>query len=361
MIRGSSILRQTAALRQLRTGAARRAIVLAIGTGSMKPVSEFAYCPPARAPLPIFGVYRKSAHVPRVSSSGNFQSLNEPAPSPPLKLSGLAVTENHYLVAGTIEPAGLLIFDLYSGGEPRQILWPNAVDFEPFDMAARPGGGVWILDRRHKSYWALDRNFNVIGGDAGTLSPEKTDDFQPVDGSSLRQTAARSFPASFSLLQSPVVAIDPIAIEALPDETVLILDYDPTKNFSRIYRYRYATRLPDEISTEAILEKIEKSDKADFKLIGYDIAFVPEHTERELKVPDSLYVVGADGNQTYPFTVCLRDRTDRVTAADLNTSRCVCLAAKHSSRQTAARITILRKTGFPSCNNGARVMWQKRR
>jgi phage tail-like protein len=242
------------------------------------------------------------------SSSGNFGALEEPAPSPPIKLAGLAITENHYLVVGTIEPSGLLIFDLFGGGEPQEILWPDKVDFEPFDMAARPGGGVWILDRKHKSYWALDRKFNLIGDENGTLlKPEKTDDFQPVDGSSLRQTAARNFPGGFSLLQSPVAPIDPIAIESLPDETVLILDYDPAKDFSRIYRYRYATRLPDEISTEAILGNIEKADQKGFKLIGYDIAFVPEHTERERNVPDSLYVVGADGNQTYSFGVCLRD------------------------------------------------------
>jgi phage tail-like protein len=245
---------------------------------------------------------------PENATSGSFQPLNDPAPPTPVKLRGLAITENHYLVAGTIEPAGLLIFDLYGGGEPQQVLWPAGCPFAPFDMAPRPGGGVWILDRTNHCYWALDRNFNPMGGDSGpVLSAEKTDDFQPVDGSSVRQTTGRTFPSSFPLLQSPGDLIDPIAIEALPDETVLVLDYNPSKDFSRIYRYRYGERLPDEISTQAILDLIEEDDQTGFKLIGYDIAFVPEHAERGRTVRDRLYVVGSDGNQTYAFRVCLRD------------------------------------------------------
>src|SRR5256885_236761 len=243
------------------------------------------------------------------STREDFQPVAEPSPQPSIKLSSLAVTENHFLVAGTTDPAGLLIFDLYAGGEPRQIFWPDEEAFKPFDMAARPGGGVWILDRVNRCYWALDRNFNVIGADAGgtVLSADTPDEFQPIDGSSVRQTLGRAFPKSFSLQQSPPALIDPIAIEALPDGTVLILDSDPAQRFSKIYRYRYAERLPDDISTQPILDLIEEEAKPDFKLIGYDIAFVPKHTDGRRKLTDRLYVVGSDGNQTYPFRVCLRD------------------------------------------------------
>jgi len=264
----------------------------------------------------------------RVLSSGSFQTTDfwqlsdrclcresdqdfqpESATPTPIKLGGLAVTENHYLVIGTTDPSGLLIFDLFAGGEPRQVVWPKEVAFVPFDLAARPGGGVWILDRINRCYWALDRNFNVIGAeDAGTALPvESADEFQPADGSEVRQSPGRTFPASFSLQQGDAPAIDPIAIEALPDGTVLILDYDPGEHFSRIYRYSYAELLPDEISTEAILDLIEEESKQDFKLIGYDIAFVPEHCDGRRKFTDRLYVVGSEGNQTYAFRVCLRD------------------------------------------------------
>ena len=64
---------------------------------------------------------------------GDFVPLVEEQPTTPLKLSGLAITEDHYLVVGVTDPAGLLIFDLHTGQEPRQVLWPNGVAFAPFD------------------------------------------------------------------------------------------------------------------------------------------------------------------------------------------------------------------------------------
>src|SRR6266550_1160883 len=233
----------------------------------------------------------------REESHGDFQPRDKEQPAPPLGVCGLAVTEDHYLVVGVLEPAGLLIFDLHTGGEPRQLFWPASKPFVPFDMAPRPGGGVWILDRTNRCYWALDRHFNPIGpeGDDALLADAQADDFQPLEQNGAHRSARRLFPGSFSLLQSPLSPSDPISIEALPDGTVLILDYDPNQSFSRIYRYCFGEQLPDEISTEAILSLIEEERQSDFALTGYDIAFVPD--EKGLRVQDRLYVVAADGNQ----------------------------------------------------------------
>ncbi|HSF33662.1 MAG TPA: phage tail protein [Candidatus Tectomicrobia bacterium] len=242
--------------------------------------------------------------------SGDFQP-REIRPSPtPAQLSGLAVTEDHYLVVGTLEPAGLLLFDLHAGGPPQQLLWPETVAFTPFDMAPRPGGGVWILDRDHLCYWGLDRYFRVIPQEQGelTVQPEQLDDFQPVDPGITRRMPPRIFPAGISLgAASPLLAYDPIAIEALPDGTVLILDHQPGAAFSDIYRYRFSQLLGEPVSTRTILDVVEEAIRSDFRLSGHDFAFVPEHTGADGKFLDRVYVVGADGNQTFAFHLTLHD------------------------------------------------------
>jgi phage tail-like protein len=245
------------------------------------------------------------------SSFGGFNPRDTSLTNQPLPLAGLAVTEDCYLVVGVSDPAGLLIFDLSAGGGPRQLLWPGNVLFAPFDMAPRPGGGVWILDRKNHCYWALDRHFNVIGSEDGDtlLAEARLDDFQPLDQSPTHGSQRRTFPTSLSLLQSPLALVDPIAIEALPDGTVLILDFDPRERFSRIYRYNFAKQLPDEISSRVMLKLIEPEHQSDFSLVAYDLAFVPAHNdENGQPVTDRLYLVAADGNQSYAFRLCLRDQ-----------------------------------------------------
>jgi phage tail-like protein len=251
---------------------------------------------------------------PKPKALGSFQSVGEAKPADAVQFSGLAVTEDHYLVVGVIEPKGVFIFDLHDPSDPRQLLWPDTVDFAPFDMAARPGGGVWILDRTNRCYWALDRNFNVIGDEnAGTLvSAEQTDDFQPVEAGESRGAPRRTFPASFALAE----LASPIAIEALPDETVLVLDYDQGLPFPNIRRYRYGTLMPDQISTESLLQLLEDEKQSAFKFVGYDFALVPAHEVGGRRVKDRLYIVGADGNQSYAFRLCLRGEAVELQAIE---------------------------------------------
>lgn len=246
---------------------------------------------------------------------GAFHAKQTAAP-PPLQLAGLVVTEDHYLIAGVLQPAGLLVFDLHAGGPPQQLLWPAGVPFAPFDMAAMPGGGAWILDRVHKCYWALDRSLNFITRaqvEPSTAAP--TTLFQPQHNAPPRSTiappsyTARTLEAAF-----PLALNDPIAIEALPDCSVLILDHVPGSAFSSIYRYVFAEQRGS-VSTEIMQDLIEPDLQVTFRLHGYDIAFVPEHAsvgaidtpDGSGLVPDRLYVVADSGNQAYAFDLSLEN------------------------------------------------------
>src|SRR2546423_49473 len=82
--------------------------------------------------------------------------------APPLTLRGRAAVRGGYLIAGAVEMHGLLLFDLRTGGAPRQLVWPAAVPFEPFDLAETPDGGVAVLDQRHARVWRLNASFEVV-------------------------------------------------------------------------------------------------------------------------------------------------------------------------------------------------------
>src|SRR5262249_12873908 len=209
-------------------------------------------------------------------------------------------------------------FDLHAGGLPQQLLWPNNIDFAPFDMAPAPGGAVWILDRVNRRYWALGRQFQVIdvNQDPITVAGQETDAFQPSGGGQPRPRGAPVFPGGIALqLSSPLDAHDPIAIEALPDGTVLILDRNPVPSFSEIQRYEFG-KLRGKVSTEIMRSLVEKESRDGFALIGHDFAFLPEHESTDGAVFDRLYVVAEDGNQAFAFKLTQLDGALRLEPLD---------------------------------------------
>ena len=138
------------------------------------------------------------------------------------EFTALVVTEDHYLVVAfsAADASGLMTFDLMAGGPPVDTLWPAPVDFAPFDMAQRKGGGAWVLDRANRKLWELDRRLQVIdrGQAERVLAPAETEVFRPVHGNA-RQSTAATFPEGIDL--ATTVTGSPISVEALADGSLL--------------------------------------------------------------------------------------------------------------------------------------------
>ena len=249
---------------------------------------------------------------------GQFRTRSMPAPTP-ARLSGLAVTEDHYLVVGVVQPAGIRVFDLHATHPPRELLWPAQVAFVPFDIAARSGGGVWILDRANARLWELDRSFNVrADGQGQTAATTVIDTFQPRTPGGAPRRRTRTVPGGVPLGGSPGPALlDPVAVEPLAAGTVLILDRSPGQPFGRVGAYQAGRLLGAPVSLAILATVVDTVDAASpLRLSGHDLAFVAA-TDQAEGLLGTLYVAADDGSQVFAFG--LSRHADQLSLAPLET------------------------------------------
>jgi phage tail-like protein len=215
--------------------------------------------------------------------AGAFAPAQPVAPPAAQALAGAAVTTDHFLVVGTLDPPGLLVFDLQGGGAPSQLPWPVAVAFEPFDLAPRPDGGVLILDVERAVVWELDRAFRIVPAAAPPLADPFTGSFEPLQAPFVLPSSTI---ATASLAEATALGGEPIAIEAAPGGGVLVLGRGDARG-STVTLYRGGAAVGAAARTE--------DPKLELHLIGHDMALVGE----------VLFVADIAGNQTYAFELAL--------------------------------------------------------
>ncbi len=239
------------------------------------------------------------------ASDGRFRPRSA-APSAPSLLRGLAITEDNYLVAGVVDETasgrgGLVILDLYSGGPSSERRWP--VPFAPFAMAARAGGGVWVLDSEHRRVWELDRRFEIVtSGDAAT-APASAGAFTSVapalDAPRVTRGAVRI--EQGWLVSGAGALVDVVGLAA---GGVLVLEADDGTGFACVHWLRDGVAVGAPASTSSMSEHIEVAEGDEpFTLRGHAFTLAARKDDDPANWIGRLLIVGIDGNQAFAFGV----------------------------------------------------------
>jgi phage tail-like protein len=240
---------------------------------------------------------------------GDFTPTGTAKPESPRSLQGLTITEHHELVVGTLDPPGLLMFDLFGGGPPVQVKWP--FPWHPFDFSPRAGGGLWVLERdldnpnQETWIWEIDRQLGVVQPSAETdAEPEAPPSgaFEPGPLHVVERHRHRTVTRDDTRQHQGRF---PVAIEGLRDGTALVVDSDPAARFSTVWRYGQALVTSVQLGTEADLEaNVRPEDRSTFSLLAADAAVTPR---RSGESADRLHIVGSQGNQAFEFRLELAE------------------------------------------------------
>lgn len=243
---------------------------------------------------------------------------SEPPPAPvPTHFKGLAVTSAHHLVVGlppgTTPRSGLLVFDLLAGGPPLPLRWPLPWVMSPLDMAARPCGGLAVLDQIGHRVWLLNRRLGMEASfPVSPLAASTPPDFLPstaLDGDSLGTPTSPPHMAVprqpwFSLQTTALGGGHPVAIEVLPDGGILVLDEAGADGFALLSLYKDGA-LQAQASTADILRVAQQQSATPgsqaLSLRGFDFAFHADGPGNKALKPPRLVVVSTEGNQAYVF------------------------------------------------------------
>lgn len=184
-------------------------------------------------------------------------------PEPLMRLSGLAMIEGEYLVVGTVSRNGLLLLDLLSGSAFVRSFRP--LDLVPLDLARAPAGGIYVLSRQPEpAYIQLDRHLRPVSG------------------------------------PWPLPAIDPVALEPLPDGSVLILEDGRP---ATIHRFWQATWLR-EFRLELPAHFSEREQP--YPIAASDLAFRTEPDLPRGAVSGTLFVAAPQVRQAFAFSFSAR-------------------------------------------------------
>lgn len=231
------------------------------------------------------------------SRGGDFSPLPESITATTPRLVALAITDQHFMVVGTIDPAGLLVFDLVKGGPPQWFRWPCKTPITPSDITAIPSGGVAILDIENElgpRYYLLDRYFRVRATRDETQSV-----FNPAPPTGT--TPAWSGDAGIGTADPfTLPIIDPIALIGLPDCSVLVLSSPINEPASRVSWVKDGVLLGQVVLQGPLLDRLVEP-----VLRAYTFAFLPDKRENETH-RGILYLADTSGIQVFGFELAAR-------------------------------------------------------